>query len=73
MSNPESHVQQKQEMKYKSIRTKMPKFDGENIQGWIYKAKKYLRYHKIPDEKRIIVATFNIEGEVLEWLLWTDN
>lgn len=51
----------------------MPKFDGENVQGWIYKAKKYLRYHNIPDEERITVATINMEGEALEWLLWVDR
>lgn len=39
----------------------MPKFDGDNVQGWFYKAKMYLRYHNIPDEERIIVATMNMK------------
>lgn len=56
----------------KPIRTDMPKFDGTNVQGWVYKAKKYLRYHNIPDEERITVAPFNMEGEALEWSLWAD-
>lgn len=51
----------------------MPKFDGENVQGRIYKTKNYLRYHNIPNEERIIVATFIMEGEALEWLLWADR
>lgn len=30
-------------------------------------------FHNIPEEERITVVTFNMEGEVLEWLLWDDN
>lgn len=41
---------------------------------YIYKAKKYLDITtSITDEERIIVATFNMEGEALEWLLWDDR
>lgn len=47
LRNPEAQSH----MKSKSIRIEMPKFDGENVQGWIYNSKKYLRYHNIPDEK----------------------
>lgn len=32
----------------KSIKSEMPIFDGSNVHGWIYKAKKYLRYHVFP-------------------------
>lgn len=39
----EKHLQMegKNDIK-KSIRPKMPMFDGENVHGWIHKAKKYL-------------------------------
>lgn len=57
----------------KSIRSEMPKFNGSNVHGWIYKAKKYLRFHNAPDEERVTVATFNIEGEALDWLVWADR
>lgn len=43
------------------------------VHGWIYKAKKYSRYHNISGEERITISTFNMEGEALEWLLWVDN
>lgn len=45
------------------LEQKMPRFSGSNVDGWVFKAKKYLRYHEI--QKRIIVATFNMEGEAL--------
>lgn len=37
------------------------------------KQKKYLRYHGVPDDERITVATFNMEGEALDWLVWADK
>lgn len=51
----------------------MLKFNGDNVQGWIYKTKKYLIFHNIPSEERIIVATFNMEGEAQEWILLADR
>lgn len=44
----------------------MPRFDGSNVHGWIYKAKKYLTFHNVPNEESVIIATFNMEGEALD-------
>lgn len=30
-------------------------------------------YHNVPYEKMITMATFNMEGKALEWLLWADR
>lgn len=56
-----------------SIRSEMSKFDGTNVHTWIYKANKYLRFHGILDDERITVATFNMKGETLDWLVWADK
>lgn len=48
----------------------MPKFDGTNVEGWIYKV---CHYHSVTNEERIVPATMNMEGEALDYLVWMDG
>lgn len=57
----------------KTLKTDMPKFDGNNMEGWLYKVKKFIHFHNVPEGERILVATMNMEGEALKWLLWMDS
>lgn len=50
----------------------MPTFDGKNVEGWIYKVKRYFLYHHVPDNERLVKATMSMEGEALDWLVWMD-
>lgn len=56
----------------KVLLTTMPTFDGKNVEGWIYKVKRYFRYHHVSDDERLVQATMSMEGEALDWLVWMD-
>lgn len=43
----------------------MPKFDGEDVEGWMYKFKKYFQFHIMAEGDHIMMATMNMEGEAL--------
>ncbi|KAM2118242.1 hypothetical protein ACFX1R_011685 [Malus domestica] len=46
--------------------------DGENPLAWIYKAEQYFSFYNIPDDQRVLTASFHFEGEVLHWFRWLD-
>lgn len=50
-----------------------PTFNGEDMDGWLYKVKHYFMFHNIPNEQRIHMATLKMEGVALKWLLWIDK
>lgn len=50
----------------KILRMKMRKFNGKNVEGWIYKGKCYIHYHLVPDEERLVQETMNMEDEALD-------
>lgn len=38
--------------------------------GWIFKISRFFDYHNTPDEERIIVASFYMDGVALSWFQW---
>ncbi|KAH6770320.1 hypothetical protein C2S52_015123 [Perilla frutescens var. hirtella] len=50
-----------------TMRLKVPRFDGNNLQGWIFNIQEYFDFHKTLEEQRLQIAGFNLEGEALEW------
>lgn len=33
----------------KSLKTDMSKFPGDDVEGWLYKVKKYFHFHNVPE------------------------
>jgi hypothetical protein len=48
----------------------VPKFDGSDAMGWIFKASQFFDYHQTPKEDRLTVASFYMEGQALSWFQW---
>lgn len=57
----------------KAQKKNMPKFNGEDVEGWLYKVKKYFRFHNVLEGEWIMMATMNMEGKALKGLLWMDG
>ncbi|GAU31589.1 hypothetical protein TSUD_54120 [Trifolium subterraneum] len=53
-----------------SIKLDIPRFDGSDPLGWIFKITQFFDYHRTPDEQRLRVASFYMEGEALTWFRW---
>ena len=48
----------------------VPRFDGSNAPAWIFKINQFFDYHRTPDDERIQVASFYLDGAALSWFQW---
>jgi hypothetical protein len=53
-----------------SIKLDIPRFDGTDPLGWIFKITQFFDYHLTPDDQRLRIASFYMEGEALTWFQW---
>ena len=52
------------------LKLDVPRFDGSNPHGWIFKISQFFSYHQTPEEERITVASFYLDGAALAWYQW---
>ena len=45
----------------------VPRFDGQDPVGWIFKISQFFDYQGLPDQERITVASFYMDGPALSW------
>lgn len=48
----------------------LPKFDGENPDGWILRAERYFNFYQLSDEEKLEAAVVGFEGDALVWYQW---
>ncbi|XP_031120513.1 uncharacterized protein LOC116023654 [Ipomoea triloba] len=53
-----------------TIRLELPKFDGNDPCGWIFRVTEFFDYHEIPDAQRVRISAFTMEGKASEWYQW---
>ena len=51
----------------------VPRFDGTDPMGWIFKITQFFEYHGTPDTDRITIAAFYMEGRALAWFQWMSS
>ncbi|KAF5471876.1 hypothetical protein F2P56_008640 [Juglans regia] len=54
-------------MALRGVRWDFPHFNGDNPAGWVFKATQYLEFHQTPPAQRLLMASYNMEGEALVW------
>lgn len=52
---------------FKSIKFEFPKIDGKNTRSWIWKCNKLFSHSVVAENKKLYLATLNLEGEAEEW------
>lgn len=52
------------------VKLDVPRFNGHNPLGWIFKVTQFFDYQGTPDEDRITVASFYLDGPALSWFQW---
>ncbi|CAL1402311.1 unnamed protein product [Linum trigynum] len=51
-----------------------PKFNGqEDTWLWLYAAERWFRNHPIPEERKVHLTSFYLEGEALQWWEWMER
>lgn len=53
-----------------SMKLDLPRFDGTDAQGWIFRNQEYFEFYETPDAQRLRIAAFNMEGKASEWYQW---
>lgn len=52
------------------MKLEVPRFDGTDATGWIFKATQYFDSHGTSDAYRLQVASFYMDGPALSWFQW---
>jgi hypothetical protein len=53
-----------------AIKLEIPRFDGADALGWIFKINQFFEFHRTPEDQRLNIASFYMEGEALSWYQW---
>lgn len=51
----------------------VPQFDGQDPLGWIFKIIQFFDYQCIPDNERLTIVSFYMEGLTLCWYQWMNR
>ena len=57
-------------MNMKPIRIDVPRYDGGDPQGWIFKIQQYFNFHNAPEDERLQIAPLYFDGKALAWYQW---
>ncbi|MCI05111.1 hypothetical protein A2U01_0026161, partial [Trifolium medium] len=52
------------------LKLDIPRFDGTNTHAWIFKISQFFTYHRTPEDERVTVASFSLDGPALSWYQW---
>jgi len=50
-----------------AVKIDIPRFDGHDPLGWIFKVTQLFQYQQTPEEERITVASLYLDGPALSW------
>jgi hypothetical protein len=53
--------------KPRSLKLDFPRFDGEDPDGWCYKATQFFEYYAMANQQKFNLAAFHMEGKALIW------
>lgn len=54
----------------RSLRLEFPRFDGGDPSEWILKAQQFFSYFGTPENQKLELASFHMEGKALTWFCW---
>ncbi|XP_062109866.1 uncharacterized protein LOC133821735 [Humulus lupulus] len=57
----------------KTLRVKVPKFDGTNVEDWVYKINKFFDLHRVENHIRLTIVPFHLEGVSCTWFQWMEK
>ena len=55
------------------IKLEVPRFNGIDPLGWIFKINQFFEYHSTPEIERLTISSFYMEGRGLAWFQWMTN
>ncbi|VFQ77447.1 unnamed protein product [Cuscuta campestris] len=52
------------------LKLDMPKCDGTDPLGWLFKVHEYFVFYAVPEESRLSAVCLMLEGQALDWFRW---
>lgn len=49
------------------VKLEFPRFEGADPAGWIYRANQFFNYHNTQNQRKVLLASFHMEGRALVW------
>lgn len=68
-----AHHQPQQSFIKTPFKMDIPRFDGTDALGWIFKIDHFFNFHNTQEEQRISIASFYLDGPALNWYQWMYN
>ncbi|KAA0051937.1 gypsy/ty3 element polyprotein [Cucumis melo var. makuwa] len=59
------------QIKFKKL--EMPIFNGEDPDGWFYRAEHYFQMHLLNEHEKLKIVVVCLEGKGLSWFRWAEN
>lgn len=56
----------------KSLKVFMPKFDGTEVEEWLYQVRHFFIYNKTPEDQKLLIVSFHVEGLTKKWYAWIE-
>lgn len=53
-----------------TMKLEVPKFDGTDPFSWTFKIEEYFNYHNTPEDQRLRIVFFHMEGKASTWFQW---
>lgn len=54
----------------KGLKVDVPRFNGVEAEDWVFKIKEFFDIYEVPNEQRIKIASFHMEGATYAWYKW---
>ncbi|KAH9649714.1 hypothetical protein KPL70_026087 [Citrus sinensis] len=54
----------------RSMKMEVPKFDGSDPNGWVFRIEEFFDFHGTPETLRLRIVSFHMEGRATAWYQW---
>ena len=58
---------------YRALKLEVPRFDGSDPNGWLFRVEAFFDYHGTPDDLRLQIVSFHLEGRAATWFQWASR
>lgn len=56
----------------KHLKVDMSWFDGTDAEHWLFAVRMYFIFHKIPEDRKLLIVSFHLDGIAHKWFAWLE-
>lgn len=65
-----SHTNPDNNPPFRSMKMEVPRFDGSDPAGWIFRIEEFFNFHNTPEATRLRIVSFHMDGPAAAWFQW---